>query len=82
MLSGLADDEGRDDGAWRVALSSPLSSGRRSRGWSGWACGAFVMDERASRRGFIAYLVVLYMTAGLMAGRGLLGRGIDPEFVA
>ncbi len=32
-----------------------------------------VVGERASRRGFIAYLVVLYLTAGLMAGAGYWG---------
>jgi len=33
----------------------------------------FIMDGRASRGGFIAYLVVLYLTAGLMAGAGYWG---------
>jgi uncharacterized membrane protein len=33
----------------------------------------FVMDDKASPRGFVAYLVVLYLTAGLMAGAGYWG---------
>jgi uncharacterized membrane protein len=32
-----------------------------------------VVDDRASPRGFVAYLIVLYITAGLMAGAGYWG---------
>ena len=33
----------------------------------------FIVDDRASPRGFRAYLIVLYITAGLMAGAGYWG---------
>ena len=74
VLSGLLMTKRRECSGHDALLFHHLFVWPAFAGLVGLGVWRFIMDDRASpQRGFVAYLVVLYLTAGLMAGAGYWG---------